>query len=181
MSHLDKSTHGTRASAWTLGIAAGLLGLVTAGMTVAGCASSKPVAHVTEVPIDQYQPPPDPGAPAAVPTAAVEVVAEPPAEEPEVSKGGGHPQEIRGSASGTDKANQNDCRKLMDRYAILTGVAAGMSMSTATKKFNDLMQKVRMDKKMDKFVRTCSEKNTKDQVHCGIKATTMPAFQACIQ
>lgn len=173
--------------------------LICAGASawVVGCGPKGPPPHVTEVPLAEFVPGDDPNARdagaagAGSGTSAAEAA---PSEGPATTTKGHAaptplPADPNASAAPPSGGRQRpppgqrltarECRALVERCAVLTGVSKGMSMSQAMK--NAPRLRAEGDQYCTAFQSSCPEYNSKSQMQCAMPSTTLDAFKACLQ
>ena len=176
-------------------------GSITAILALA-CGPGRPPPHVVEVPIDQFS---GAGGPAVVhdtsaPTTAVEAAPEPAgggstpspspspsplptndtatgaAPGPAVPTFGPHTKPPRGQ-----RLLAADCGRLMDKYIQLVAVGQGLSPVQATKAVPAMKAQVQNDPNYAIAQSECVDQTSRKQYACGMKATTVDAWKACVQ
>ncbi len=178
-----------RAGAW----------LICAGVSVwaTACGARQPPPHVTEVPIADFVAADDPNVPDS--GAAGAASATPPAEAnptegtATTTKGHGAPTPLPsdpGASAGASAGGRQrpppgqrlaarECRALVERCAVLTGVSRGMSMTQAMKAAPKL--RAQGDSYCSSLQSSCQEYNSKSQAQCAMPTTNLDAFKACLQ
>jgi hypothetical protein len=181
-----------RAGAWLIGGGAVLL--------TAACAAKLPPRHVTEVPIAEFQPGPDPtapdggatGAPGTTPATEAAPSEAAPAAAGAAAKGhaptplpgnegasaapasGGRPRPPPGQ-----RLTARECKALVDKCAVLTGVSQGMNVGQATKSLPKL--RAQSDSTCGSLQSSCVEYNSKSQAQCAMPTMNLDAFKACLE
>jgi hypothetical protein len=155
----------------------------------AACGPKPPPPHVTEVPIDQFQPTgPGPDLPASATAIANE-----PAVEAVVSSNapsGNRPAPLTtspppGPAPDAVPAGQRlspqECTGLLDKGAILYGRSKGMPAGKAARALATLRTQADADPTYAKVHSGCAGHVQKPQYQCAVKTTSLDEWKACLE
>ncbi len=175
------STQWSRVGAW---IASGC-----ASAAAIACGAAPPPPHTVEVPIDQFQaaPGPAPTTPSLTPVEVADTTPPPPADAPGAAAAGGRPTPTPAPAADTggippgQRLSASDCGRLVDKGAVLFGVGQGMSVAKAQRAVAKLRTQAASDATFAKVQASCADTVTKTQATCGMKASSLDKWKACVE